>query len=151
MQRLCNQAACLEGQATRLGYLVVVPVPHVTKLELQLLVLLLEVGNVARRLGWADLAALSRRASALSTSSTRWRNRWFSACANASLAMEIAARSASISASRLASQRACRFTLVNMMKATASKSDCSISYENCSTHRGEFRIEQNRADRLFKK
>ena len=38
MQRLRNQAACLEGQATRLGDLVVVPVPHLTKLEFQLLV-----------------------------------------------------------------------------------------------------------------
>src|SRR5213595_391448 len=47
MQRLRNQAACLEGQAT----LVVVPIPHLTKLELQLLVLLLEAGNFAGRLG----------------------------------------------------------------------------------------------------
>src|SRR5207247_6403721 len=51
MQRLRNQAACLEGQATRLGDLVVVPIPHLTKLELQLLVLLLEAGNFAGRLG----------------------------------------------------------------------------------------------------
>ena len=50
MQRLCNQAACLEGQATRLSDLVVVPVPHLTKPESQLLILFLEMGNFARRL-----------------------------------------------------------------------------------------------------
>ena len=55
MQRLRNQAACLEGQATRLGDLVVVPVPHVTELELQFLVLLLEAGNFAGRLGLGRL------------------------------------------------------------------------------------------------
>ena len=48
MQSLRNQAACLEGQATHLGDLVVLPVPHLTKLELQLLVLLVEAGNFAR-------------------------------------------------------------------------------------------------------
>ena len=55
MQCLRNQAACLEGQPTRLADLVVVPVPHLTKLELQLLDLLLEVGNFARRLGLGRL------------------------------------------------------------------------------------------------
>src|SRR5262245_10808029 len=55
MQRLRNQAACLEGQATRLGDLIVVPVPHVRKLELQLLVLLLEADNFAGRLGLGRL------------------------------------------------------------------------------------------------
>src|SRR6478672_5264466 len=55
MQRLRKQAACLEGQATRPGDLVVVPVPHVTKLELQLLVLLLEAGNLAGRLSLGRL------------------------------------------------------------------------------------------------
>ena len=107
MQRLRNQAACLEGQATRLGDLVVVPVARLTKLELQLLVLFLEAGNFARGLGLPDLAALSQQASAVSRSSMRWRNRWFSACALARWALMIAARSASISTSPLA-LRACR-------------------------------------------
>src|SRR4029453_6742743 len=48
MQRLRNQATCLEGQAARLGDLVVVPVPHLAKLESQLHVLLLEARNFAR-------------------------------------------------------------------------------------------------------
>ena len=49
MQRLRNQTACLEGQAARLADLVVVPVPHPTKLALQLLVFLLEAGIFAGR------------------------------------------------------------------------------------------------------
>ena len=45
-----QSAACLERQAARLGDLVVVPIPHLAKLESQLLILLLEMGNFARRL-----------------------------------------------------------------------------------------------------
>ena len=47
MQRLRNQAACLERQAAGLGDLVVVPIPHLAKLESQLLILLLEARNFA--------------------------------------------------------------------------------------------------------
>jgi len=50
MQRLRNQTARLERQTARLADLVVVPIPHLTKLELQLLILLLEMGNLAGRL-----------------------------------------------------------------------------------------------------
>src|SRR2546423_9689551 len=55
MQRLRDQTACLEGQAAPVCDLVVVPVPHLTKLGLHLLVLLLEAGNLADRLGLGRL------------------------------------------------------------------------------------------------
>src|SRR5437762_1625926 len=65
MQRLRDQTACLEGQAAPVCNLVVVPVPHLTKLGLQLLVLLLEAGNFADRLGLGRLGgtllAIKRR------------------------------------------------------------------------------------------
>src|SRR5258707_1053265 len=51
MQGLRDQTACLEGQAAHACDLVVVPVPHLTKLGLQLLVFLLEAGNFTDRLG----------------------------------------------------------------------------------------------------
>jgi len=55
MQRLRNQAACLERQAARLGDLVVVPIPHLAKLESKLLILLVEARNFACRLSLGRL------------------------------------------------------------------------------------------------
>src|SRR6478672_6876334 len=55
MQRLRDQTACPECQAARSSDLVVVPVPRLTKLRLQLFVLLLEVGNFAGRHGLGGL------------------------------------------------------------------------------------------------
>ena len=55
MQRLRYQTTCLEGQAARICDLVVVPVVHLTKLGSPLVVLLLEAGNYADRLGLGRL------------------------------------------------------------------------------------------------
>jgi hypothetical protein len=83
-------------------------------LGLQLLILLLEEGNFAIR----PLRAISRLATAASRSIMRWLNRSFSACASASAALVVAARTASISASGLARQRFCGFAALIMMKVS---------------------------------